>query len=159
VPTQTAPTQTRAERAGELLTSWATRLPTPLRFLTPEFVGFAILGTFTFLIDMAILTAMMRWTALPLPVDVGVGYLAAFGLNYALNRTMNFRSHAPIGGQVLRYGVVMLADFLFTTGTTTWLADVGVPALVARVGAACCVGLFTYVGARFWVFRKESPRD
>ncbi|MBB5890102.1 GtrA family protein [Kutzneria kofuensis] len=159
MPTQTTPPQTRAERFGTWLTSWATRLPKSLRFITPEFVGFAILGTFTFLIDMAILAVLKTQTSLPLPVDVAIGYLAAFGLNYVLNRTVNFKSHAPVGGQVLRFTVITLLDLGFTTLATTWLADVGVPFAVARVGAACCVGLFTYVGARFWVFRKENRKD
>lgn len=159
VATQTPPTQTRAERFGERLTSWATRLPKPLRFLTPEFVGFAILGTFTFAIDMAILAALKEWTTLPLPADVAIGYLCAFGLNYVLNRTVNFRSHAPLGGQVLRFTVITLLDLAFTTAVTTGLADAGVPFAVARVSAACCVGLFTYVGARFWVFRKDNRKD
>jgi putative flippase GtrA len=160
VPTQTTPPQTRAERFGDLLTSWATRLPKPLRFLTPEFVGFAILGTCTFTIDMAILASLQTWApTVPLPVDVAIGYLCAFGLNYVLNRKVNFKSHAPVGGQVLRFTVITLLDLGFTTFVTTWLADAGVPFVIARVSAACCVGLFTYVGARFWVFRKERPQD
>jgi putative flippase GtrA len=161
VPTQTTPprTQTRAERIGIALTSWATRLPPSLRFITPEFVGFAILGTATFLFDMAVLAALLHSTALPFQVCVGVGYLAAFGLNYVLNRTMNFRSHAPVGGQLLRYAVVMALDFAFTLEVTELLHEAGLPAMVARVATACCVGLFTYVGARFWVFRKEPAQD
>ncbi|WP_345028673.1 GtrA family protein, partial [Kutzneria kofuensis] len=106
-----------------------------------------------------ILAVLKTQTSLPLPVDVAIGYLAAFGLNYVLNRTVNFKSHAPVGGQVLRFTVITLLDLGFTTLATTWLADVGVPFAVARVGAACCVGLFTYVGARFWVFRKENRKD
>ena len=47
----------------------------------------------------------------------------------------------------------------FTTLVTTWLDHAGVPFMVARVATACCVGLFTYVGARLWVFRKEPAQD
>ena len=161
VATQTDPsrTPTRAERIGLWLTSWATRLPPRLSFITPEFVGFVILGTCTFLFDMAVLAALLAWTTLPVKPAVAIGYLAAFGVNYVLNRTMNFRSHAPVGGQLLRYGVVMALDFVFTTYVTDWLAHEGLPVLVARVAVACCVGVFTYVGARFWVFRKESGQD
>ncbi|MFI9384521.1 GtrA family protein [Kutzneria sp. NPDC052558] len=160
MPTQTLPSRTRLERLGDVLTSWATKLPSRLRFITPELVGFVILGTFTFAIDMAILAAMNIWfPAVPLPVDVALGYLCAFGLNYVLNRTMNFKSHAPVGSQLLKFVVITLADLGFTTLATTWLADIGVPFAVARVMAACCVGLFTYVAARFWVFRKETVQD
>ena len=160
VPTQTIRPQTRAERFGIWLTSWADKLPRRLRFITPELVGFVILGTFTFAIDMAILAAMRTWApVVPLPVDVAFGYTCAFGINYVLNRTVNFKSHDAVGTQLLRFVVITLADLGFTTLVTTWLADVGVPFAIARVGAACCVGLFTYVGARFWVFRKEPVQD
>lgn len=153
-------TRTRAERFGYWLTSWATRLPKSLRFITPELVGFVVLGSFTFAIDMAILAALRTWLpAIPLPVDVAIGYLCAFGLNFVLNRTVNFKSHAPVGGQMLRFTLITAADLAFTTAVTTGLAGAGVPFPVARVGAAACVGLFTYVGARFWVFRKEHTHD
>jgi putative flippase GtrA len=159
VPTQTIPAQTRAERIGDFLTSWANRLPSRLRFITPEFVGFVVLGTFTFGIDLLILAALRSWTTLPVQVDVGIGYLCAFGLNYVLNRTMNFKSHAPVGRQALRFFVITAADFVFTSLVTDWLNAQGLPLMVARIATACCVGLFTYVGARFWVFRKEPVQD
>ena len=161
MPTQTTPSPTRAERIGSWLTSWADKLPPRLRFITPELVGFVILGTCTFAIDLSILTALRTWApGLPLPVSLSIGYTCAFGLNYVLNRTMNFKSHAPVGGQVVRFVLLTLADLGLTAVITTWLTDyVGVPFGVSRVAAACCVGLFTYVGARFWVFRKEPARD
>jgi putative flippase GtrA len=151
----TPATPTAAERFGILLTSWVDRLPpVPRRFLPREFVGFAILGTFTFLIDMAILSALKTWTTLPLPVDVGAGYIAAFGLNYVLNRTVNFRSHAPVGGQLVRFTVVTACDFALTLGVPSGLSSLGIDFRIARVLAAMCVAVFTYVIVRFWVFRK-----
>nr|WP_211762160.1 GtrA family protein [Kutzneria sp. CA-103260] len=160
MPTQTNPPQTRAERFGSWLTGWATKLPPRLRFITPELVGFVILGTFTFAIDLSILAVLRAWAPdLPLWVPLTIGYSCAFGINYVLNRTMNFKSHAPIGGQALRFIVLTLADLGLTSLITTWLDHAGLPLLLARIGAAACVGLFTYVGARFWVFRKEPVQD
>lgn len=149
--------RTIADRAGDVLTFLNGKLPPWLRRLLPrEFIGFAILGTCTFAVDLALLSALQTWTPLPLTVDVGIAYLSAFGLNYVLNRTVNFRSHAPVGGQVLRYGVVMVFDFLLTLGVTTGLSALGLDFRVARVLAAGCVAVFTYLAANFWVFRKAS---
>lgn len=145
-----------AERAGDLLTSWVDRLPLPLRRRLPrELVGFALLGSFTFLIDLTLLAAMKAWTSLPLHVAVTLAYLTAFGINFVLNRTVNFRSHAPVGGQALRYAVVISVDFGLTLGVTTGLAGLGLDFRLARLIAGACVAVFTYSASRWWVFRDS----
>ncbi|CAM02091.1 putative flippase GtrA [Saccharopolyspora erythraea NRRL 2338] len=146
------------ERAGDALTRLLDRLPRPLRRLLPrELVGFAILGWFTFLVDLAILASLRAWTALPLPVAVTIAYLLAFGLNFILNRTLNFRSHAPIAGQAVRWAVVIVADYGLTLGVTTGLTALGVDFRLARLLAGACVAVFTYTASRWWVFREKSP--
>lgn len=146
-----------AERAGDLLTSWVDRLPHRIRRVLPrELVGFAILGGFTFLVDLAILASLRTWTSLPLPVSVTVAYVLAFALNFVLNRTVNFRSHAPVGGQALRYAVVIAADYGLTLGVTTGLSALGVDFRLARLLAGACVAIFTYTASRWWVFREKS---
>jgi putative flippase GtrA len=149
-----------AERAGDFLTSWVDRLPPRLRRLLPrELVGFAMLGALTFSIDLLLLSGLKAWTRLPLPVAISLAYVAAQGSNFLLNRTVNFRSHAPVGGQVVRYGLVVACDFGLTLGITTGLAAGGVDFRVARLIAAGCVAIFTYSASRWWVFRDSlKPR-
>jgi putative flippase GtrA len=146
---------TTVEQRSEFLTSWVDRLPPRLRRLLPrELVGFAIIGAFTFSLDLALLALLRERTALPLPVAVSVAYFVAFSLNFVLNRTVNFHSHAPIGGQVLRYAVVMLGDYLLTVGISTGLADLGLNFALARVIASFFVAVFTYSASRWWVFKS-----
>jgi putative flippase GtrA len=146
-----------AERAGNLLTAWVDRLPPRLRrWLPRELVGFAVLGGFTFLIDLALLACLRTWTRLPLPVAVSLSYVVAFGLNFVLNRTVNFRSHAPVGRQALRYALVVGCDYGLTVGVTTGLAALGMDFRLARLLAAASVATFTYTASRWWVFREES---
>ncbi|GAA4250181.1 hypothetical protein GCM10022255_037510 [Dactylosporangium darangshiense] len=148
--------RTRAERLGDFLTAWVDRLPPRLRrFLPRELVGFAMLGAFTFAIDLGVLTALRHWTHLPIAVAVAIAYIGAFGLNFALNRTVNFRSHAPVGRQFLRYAAVMVGDFLITVYVTTGLTMVGLDFRVARVAASAVVAVFTYSASRWWVFRDR----
>jgi len=80
----------------------------------------------------------------------------AFGLNFVLNRTVNFHSHAPIGGQVLRYAVVLVGDYLLTVGVSTGLSGLGLNFLIARVIASSCVAVFTYSACRWWVFAART---
>jgi putative flippase GtrA len=147
------------ERVGLWLTSWVDRLPPGLRRLLPrELVGFAILGAFTFSIDLALLSLLRAHTGLPTPVAIASSYLVAFGLNFLLNRTVNFRSHAPVGTQALRYAIVVAGDFGVTVGGTSGLVAAGWDLRIARVTAAACVALFTYTAARWWVFRAPPGR-
>lgn len=142
------------ERFGDLLTSWVDRLPPRLRrFVTPDMAGFAILGLFTFAVDLALLAALRQWTGLSRPAAVSIAYLTAFALNFVLNRVVNFRSHAPAGPQLLRFVAVFVCDYAITVGVTTGLAALGFPLVVARVTASGFVTAFTYSASRWWVFR------
>jgi putative flippase GtrA len=142
--------------AGDGLTWLVDRLPVRLRRVLPrELVGFALLGGLTFLIDLALLAALRHWTRLPLALAVSIAYVAAFGLNFALNRTVNFRSHAPVGAQAVRYALVVVGDYLLTLGVTTGLSAAGLDFRLARVTAATCVAVFTYSASRWWVFQDQ----
>lgn len=146
---------TTVEQRSAFLTSWVDRLPPRLRRLLPrELVGFAIIGAFTFSLDLALLAVLRDRTALPLPMAVSIAYLVAFSLNFVLNRTLNFHSRAPIGGQVLRYAAVMLGDYLLTVGISTGLVDLGLNFALARVTASFFVAVFTYSASRWWVFKS-----
>jgi putative flippase GtrA len=149
--------RTVAERAGDLLTWLVDRLPEQVRRVVPrELIGFGILGGFTFLIDLGLLWALRTWTTLPLPVAVSIAYVIAFGINFVLNRTVNFRSHAPVGPQSMRYAVVVACDYGLTLGVTTGLSALGLDFRIARLIAAACVATFTYTASRFWVFRRKA---
>jgi putative flippase GtrA len=150
----------RAERVGEALTAWVDRLPDPLRRRLPKsLVGFAMLGAFTFTIDLILLTVLRRSTHLPIAVDVTLAYAAAFGLNFLLNRTVNFRSHAPVGPQATRYAIVAICDYALTVGLTTWITQLGLDFRLARVSAAAAVAIFTYSASRWWVFRDTLATE
>lgn len=149
-----------AERVGEALTGWVDRLPPRLRAVLPrDMVGFAILGATTFLLDIGLLTLLRTTTTLPLGVAVTLAYLAAFGVNFVLNRTVNFRSHGPVGGQAAKYAVVLAVDYSLTLGVTTGLAALGLDYRLARMAAGACVAAFTYSASRWWVFRTGRTKD
>ncbi|WP_163505909.1 GtrA family protein [Fodinicola acaciae] len=149
----------RAERFGDFLTGWVDRLPRwPRRILPRDLVGFAILGAFTLCIDLVLLWILRTTTPLPLPVCVSIAYLTAFSVNFMLNRTVNFKSHAPVGWQAVRYAFVVAGDYLLTLGVTTGLSTLGLDFRIARLTASACVALFTYSASRWWVFREPAAK-
>jgi hypothetical protein len=79
-----------------------------------------------------------------------------------LNRTVNFRSHAPVGRQLLRYAVVAAGDYGCTVSITTGLSALGLDFRLARLTAAAvavAVATLTYSASRWWVFRDALRRN
>ncbi|QZH69127.1 GtrA family protein [Mycolicibacterium farcinogenes] len=134
----------------------ARALPAPLNsFVAPTFLGFALINTFTFGVDLTVLTVLHGGFRAPLPVAVTVGYAVAFGLAYYLNRTLNFRSHAAVGPQLTVYVVVVVINYLaFILGVSSALAAVGVEYHLARIVAGGCEAVFMYSAMRWVVFRS-----
>ena len=129
--------------------------------IRPEFCcrtdlpGFRLINGFTFFVDLVILTALHSGLGTPLPIAVTVGYACAFALSYFLNRTMNFRSHAPVGPQVAVYVVVVVVNYLaFILGVSTALTAIGVEYHVARIVAGGCEAVYMYSAMRWVVFRR-----
>lgn len=131
-------------------------LPPPLNSLVaPTFLGFAVINTFTFGVDLTVLTLLHGVLRAPLPLAVTVGYAAAFGLAYYLNRTLNFRSHAAVGPQLTVYMVVVVINYLaFILGVSSGLAAVGVEYHLARIVAGGCEAVYIYSAMRWLVFRR-----
>jgi putative flippase GtrA len=132
------------------------RLPFGLNsIVAPTFLGFALINSFTFGVDLVLLTLLHGWLSAPLPVAVTVAYACAFALSYYLNRTMNFRSHAPVGPQVAVYVVVVVINYLaFILGVSSALAALGVEYHVARIAAGACEAVYMYSAMRWVVFRR-----
>ena len=132
------------------------RLPFGLNsVVAPTFLGFVLINSSTFFVDLVILTALHSGFGVSLPISVTVGYACAFALSYFLNRTMNFRSHAPVGPQLAVYVVVVIVNYLaFILGVSTVLAGLGVEYHLARIVAGGCEAVFLYSAMRWMIFRR-----
>ena len=127
------------------------------RIVAPTLLGFAIINGFTFAVDLALLTVFHGWLNWPVPVAVTTAYVLAFGLSFVLNRTFNFRSHAPVGRQAELYAVVVAINYAaFILGVGSGLAAVGVEYHVARLIAGACEAVFMYSAMRWVVFRARG---
>jgi len=144
------------DRFHQICVSVVARLPLGLNsVVAPTFLGFALINSFTFFVDLLLLTALHGWLDLPLAVSVTVAYACAFTLSYSLNRTMNFQSHAPVGPQFSVYVVVVLVNYLaFILGVSSALTAMGLDFRLARILAGCCEAIYMYSAMRWVVFRR-----
>lgn len=119
-------------------------------------VGFAVINSATFALDLALVSLLHGRLGVPLAVSVTIGYAVAFTLAFVLNKRFNFRSHAPVGPETARYVAVVAVNFgVVLLGVTTGLTALGVQYQLARLAAGACEGAFTYAAMRWWVF---APR-
>ena len=132
------------------------RLPFGLGSLVaPTFLGFCLINSFTFGVDLVLLYLMHGVLQLPVPIAVTVAYACAFALSYVLNRIFNFSSHAPVGPQLAIYVVVVVVNYLaFILGVSSLLTYLGVDYRIARLGAGACEAVYMYSMMRWVVFRK-----
>ncbi len=151
----------RGARFTAVMAAVAGRLPFGLsRLVSARLLGFAVISSITFTVDLALLTAFhggLRW---PLPAAVTVAYVLASGLGYFLNRTLNFRSHGAVGPQLTVYAAVVTVNFLaLILGLTTGLAALGLDSRLARLTAAGCECVYMYSAMRWLVFRDTGPKN
>jgi putative flippase GtrA len=131
-------------------------LPLGLKTVVPPtFLGFCLINTATFGVDLVLLTVLHGVLGVALPVAVTVAYACAFTLSYALNRVVNFRSHAPVGPQVTVYAIVVVVNYLaFILGVSNLLAALGVDYRIARLVAGACEAVYMYSAMRWVVFHR-----
>ena len=148
----------RGARFTAVMAAVAARLPLGLsRAVPPRLLGFAVISSLTFSVDLGLLTGFhggLRW---PLPAAVTTAYMLASFLGYALNRSLNFRSHGAVGPQLAVYAAVVTVNFLAVIlGVTTGLAALGLEYQLARLAASGCECVFMYAALRYLVFRDTA---
>ncbi|HVV10437.1 GtrA family protein [Amycolatopsis sp.] len=146
------------EKFTRLCAAAVRRLPFGLSaVVAPSMLGFAVINSCTFAVDLALLTLGHGVLGLPLPVSVTLAYVLAFSLSFVLNRGMNFRSHAPVGRQAIRYAVAIAVNyFAFILGLGAGLAALGMEYHLSRIVAGAAEAVFLYCALR-WVVFADTP--
>lgn len=145
-----------AHRFAVFCSALTSRLPFGLsRIVPPTFLGFALINSGTFGVDLLLLTLLHGGLELPIAISVSVAYAIAFGLAFVLNRTFNFRSHAPVGRQAVLYAIAVVVNYVaFILGVGAGLTALGLDYHLARLLAGGCEGVFMYSVMRWVVFRE-----
>lgn len=128
--------------------------------MIPQFLRFGVVGTAGFLVDSAVLLAMLALGLGPYGGRV-VSYLAAASTTFALNRAWTFRTaarDAPVAAQWGRFVMLNLVGFAANYGT--YAALIAAMPLVAAhpvlgVAAGSVAGMFINFGlSRRYVFKE-----
>ncbi len=151
---RTSARRTAAARFAGLCVLLARRLPGRV---APSLVGFCLISGTTFALDLLLLAVLYTVLDWPSGIALTVGYAVAFGLNFLLNRWLNFRSHAPLGPQAGGYAVAAAVNYaVFILGVGGGRTALGVQYLLARVLAGMCEAVFMYSVMRWVIFRPPG---
>lgn len=122
--------------------------------MPPTAIGFAVLSSFTYAIDLSLLSLLFDGLGVPYPIAVTVGYAVAFSLSFLLNRWLNFQSHGSVSRQSGRFVLTVVANYLlFILALSTTLEALGINYFAARLIAGACEAVFMYVMMRVYIFR------
>jgi putative flippase GtrA len=154
-----APPGLREERFHAAMAAVVRKLPFGLSgVVAPSLLGFVLINGSTFAVDLGLLTAFRSGLAWPLPVAITLAYLVAFGLSFLLNRSLNFRSHGPMGPQAAIYLAAIAINYLvFILGVGDGLARLGLEYHLARITAGACEAIYMY-GVMRWVVFRDTLR-
>jgi putative flippase GtrA len=149
----------RRERFHTLMAAIVRGLPFGLSgVVAPSLLGFALINGFTFAVDLVLLTLFHGGLGWPLPLAITLAYLLAFGLSFLLNRSLNFRSHAPVGPQLAIYLAAIGINYLaLILGVGGGLTRLGLEYHLARITAGVCEAVYMYSVLR-WVVFRDTPR-
>ena len=92
----------------------------------------------------------------PSVVSLVIAWLVSLLTGFFAHRTLVFRVRGRILPDLLRYAGVNYVSLLVNAGALTLLSDVmGLPPIPVQVGIVCFVIVFTYVGHKFFSFRRR----
>ena len=156
---RSAPARTAAgERYVAAMRGFVRHLPFGLsEVVAPTLVGFLLVNTVTFAIDLSLLSALHGLAHWPLPAAITASYATAFALNFALNRVLTFRAHGAVGRQLAVYVAVVIVNYLaWILGVGDALAWAGLDYRLARIAAGACEAAYMYAALRWVVFRPSG---
>ena len=116
----------------------------------------------SFVLDWGLFTALLwllSWIAAGLG-DINI-YIATAGarilsslFNFAVNRTVVFRSRENLGKTLVRYYILCLCQLLCSAGLVHLLSLTGCPSALAKIPVDILLFLVSFRIQRSWVFRK-----
>lgn len=128
---------------------------------TRQFLLFAIAGTIGFLVDAAVVTALVQFGGMNPYLGRLLSFVCAVAATFAFNRRFTFPDGArsTLARQAAQYLLAMSAGFAVNYGSYAWLVySVELvrnwPVIGVAVGSV--LGMFVnFASSKWWVFRRN----
>jgi len=113
---------------------------------------FLMVGVASVAVDSTVLVVLRELTATPLWLATTAAFGAALGVNFSLNLLWVFDARGRLPARLLRYGVLVVVNYLLTLVLVLGLAGAGMHYLLAKWAAVAVAAVVNYVAYRRWVF-------
>ncbi len=116
------------------------------------FARFLLVGALSVGVDTGSLIVLHELAGLPLAVATTLAFLLTLAVNFSLNMGFVFGVRGRLAGRLVRYGVLVVVNYLLTLLLVLGIAALGVNYVVAKLVAVACCSLVNFVAYRHWVF-------
>ncbi len=124
---------------------------------------YLVVGGLTVVVDIGLLALLHEVYGIPLGVATTVAFCIAVAMNFLLNRTaMSSWGSQGLTQHALRYGSLVVANYVITLAVVTTAGHVGDRYLVAKVAVVALSTSWNFLLYRYWVFsppRQTSKQD
>jgi len=131
----------------------AGRFQASLPRLPATFVRYVAVGLISFAVDAGTLWFLYTVVGTALWLATSAGFWLSFTVNFAANKYLTFGVRANGSRQLVRYAVLVGANYLANLAIVTGLVALGLQVLVGKIIAVAVLTVVNYFSYRFWVFR------
>ncbi|WP_344805056.1 GtrA family protein [Microlunatus ginsengisoli] len=126
--------------------------------LQRQLFWYLVVGGLTVVVDIGLLALLHESFGVPLGVATTVAFCTAVVVNFLLNRTaMSSWGSRGLTQHALRYGALVVFNYVITLAVVTTAGHVGDRYLVAKVAVVAASTLWNFLLYRHWVFTPPRP--
>lgn len=119
---------------------------------------YLVVGGLTVVVDVGLLALLHEVYGVSLGLATTVAFCTAVTVNFLLNRTaMSARGSQGLMQHAVRYGSLVLANYVITLAVVTTAGHVGDRYLVAKVAVVAGSTLWNFLLYRHWIFTPPRP--
>ena len=130
----------------------------PALRLPRQLFSYVVVGGLTVVVDIGLLALLREFFGVPLGVATTVAYCTTVVVNFLLNRTaMSSRGSRRLTQHALRYGSLVVANYVITLAVVTTAGHVGNSYLVVKLAVVAGSTSWNFLLYRHWVFTPLRP--
>ena len=127
--------------------------------LPRQLFWYVVVGGLTVVVDIGLLALLHESYGVPLGAATTVAFCTAVVVNFLLNRTaMSSRGSRGLTQHALRYGSLVVANYVITLAVVTTAGHVGDRYLVAKIAVLAGSTSWNFLLYRYWVFLPPRPK-
>ena len=131
----------------------------PTLRLQRQLFCYLVVGGLTVVVDIGLLALLHESFGVPLGVATTVAFCTAVVVNFLLNRTaMSSWGSRGLTQHALRYGSLVVANYVITLAVVTTAGHEGDRYLVAKVAVVAVSTCWNFLLYRYWVFLPPRPK-